>query len=158
MQVPQGYAHPLAPIRLAGPVVAGFGRGSKQLGVPTANISPAELAAALDALPSGVYFGWVPRTAGVLWAGANGRGPLAEEWLPLRVGASACGCLHPGGRMPACMRACVPLPLRARRDVMRCASAARHLQVGLPGCRPGLPPCRCLSAENGDEHWAATHL
>lgn len=56
-QVPEGYAHPAAPIRLAGSVTHGFGRGSKQLGVPTANLPPAPLREQLAELPDGVYFG-----------------------------------------------------------------------------------------------------
>ncbi|PWY92943.1 riboflavin kinase [Aspergillus heteromorphus CBS 117.55] len=46
------------PIRLSGPVIKGFGRGSKELGIPTANI-PAE---GLDEYPDlsvGVYYGVV---------------------------------------------------------------------------------------------------
>lgn len=58
LKVPEGYSHSAAPIRLAGEVVAGFGRGSKQLGVPTANLAPGPLAAELQNLPAGVYFGW----------------------------------------------------------------------------------------------------
>ncbi|RMJ22684.1 hypothetical protein PHISP_06447 [Aspergillus sp. HF37] len=46
------------PIRLSGPVIRGFGRGSKELGIPTANIPPDGLAAYPD-LASGVYFGVV---------------------------------------------------------------------------------------------------
>ena len=57
LQVPEGYAHPAAPIRLAGNVTTGFGRGSKQLGVPTANLPPGPLAAQLAGLSTGVYFG-----------------------------------------------------------------------------------------------------
>jgi len=58
LRVPDGYAHPAAPIRLAGAIVPGFGRGSRQLGVPTANLAPAPLEAQLRGLPAGVYFGW----------------------------------------------------------------------------------------------------
>lgn len=58
LQVPEGYAHERAPIRLAAEVVTGFGRGSKQLGVPTANLCPRELELELRDLPEGVYFGW----------------------------------------------------------------------------------------------------
>jgi len=46
------------PIRLAGPVIKGFGRGSKELGVPTANIPPEGLDTYPD-LPTGVYYGVV---------------------------------------------------------------------------------------------------
>jgi len=50
---------PLAtPIRMAGPVVKGFGRGSKMLGIPTANLDVAPLKLQADALAPGIYFGW----------------------------------------------------------------------------------------------------
>ena len=55
--MPEGYSHPAAPIRLAGAVTTGFGRGSRQLGVPTANLPPEPLEAQLAGLPDGVYFG-----------------------------------------------------------------------------------------------------
>lgn len=43
-------------IKLVGPIVPGYGRGSKELGVPTANIEHPDL----QNLPlqNGVYFGW----------------------------------------------------------------------------------------------------
>lgn len=42
---------------MRGPVVVGFGRGSKQMGVPTANIDPKPLEATLKAMANGVYYG-----------------------------------------------------------------------------------------------------
>lgn len=57
LRVPLHYRLP-APVLLQGPVVTGFGRGSRQLGVPTANIDPSTLSAQLASLPQGVYFGW----------------------------------------------------------------------------------------------------
>lgn len=53
--MPDGYAFPGTPVRLDGPVIHGFGRGSKQLGVPTANLPPDGFA---TNLPNGVYFGY----------------------------------------------------------------------------------------------------
>ncbi|KZZ97155.1 riboflavin kinase [Ascosphaera apis ARSEF 7405] len=47
---------PPFPITLFGPVIKGFGRGSKELGVPTANIPPETLEKYPD-LPTGVYYG-----------------------------------------------------------------------------------------------------
>ncbi|KAI9500862.1 hypothetical protein BX070DRAFT_228982 [Coemansia spiralis] len=44
------------PVVVEGSVVAGFGRGGKQLGIPTANL--AEPAVEQLALPVGVYLGW----------------------------------------------------------------------------------------------------
>lgn len=77
LQVPEHYRLAGGPVYLGGPVVTGFGRGSKKLGVPTANIDPAALDAhvasapggdrqavplppgsALQRLPPGVYFGY----------------------------------------------------------------------------------------------------
>jgi len=50
---------PLCPaVRLGGPVVRGFGRGSKTLGVPTANLDVAPIKKESDALAPGIYFGW----------------------------------------------------------------------------------------------------
>ncbi|KAL1829744.1 hypothetical protein DCAR_0209113 [Daucus carota subsp. sativus] len=49
---------PLEPWYIGGPVIKGFGRGSKILGIPTANISTKKYSAVLSEHPSGVYFGW----------------------------------------------------------------------------------------------------
>lgn len=58
VQVPLGYRFAAAPLQLASTVVTGFGRGSRQLGVPTANMDPGPLQQQLQQLPQGVYFGW----------------------------------------------------------------------------------------------------
>lgn len=57
-QIPPRYAFPGAPIRLHGKVVTGFGRGSRQMGTPTANIDPGPLEGMLRTMERGVYFGW----------------------------------------------------------------------------------------------------
>jgi riboflavin kinase len=50
---------PLRPaVRLGGPVVRGFGRGSKTLGIPTANLDVAPIKKESDALAPGIYCGW----------------------------------------------------------------------------------------------------
>lgn len=54
-------------LRLQATVVEGFGRGGKQLGCPTANLSAADLGELLHALPTGIYCGW---------ATVDGRGPF----------------------------------------------------------------------------------
>ena len=46
------------PIYMEGTVVTGYGRGSAQLGVPTANLSPVDVCQEIEGLPAGVYFGW----------------------------------------------------------------------------------------------------
>ncbi|RUP23516.1 hypothetical protein BC936DRAFT_138995 [Jimgerdemannia flammicorona] len=46
------------PIRLNGQVVKGFGRGSKELGIPTANLSNDALETLTRTLDIGVYYGW----------------------------------------------------------------------------------------------------
>ncbi|KXZ54475.1 hypothetical protein GPECTOR_4g540 [Gonium pectorale] len=45
-------------VRIRGAVVKGFGRGSKELGIPTANVDPAVVAAALAEAVTGIYAGW----------------------------------------------------------------------------------------------------
>ncbi|TPP66022.1 Riboflavin kinase [Fasciola gigantica] len=42
----------------SGRVVHGFGRGSKKLGIPTANLEEAVVARLPDAIKTGIYFGW----------------------------------------------------------------------------------------------------
>ncbi|XP_075503412.1 bifunctional riboflavin kinase/FMN phosphatase isoform X1 [Primulina tabacum] len=49
---------PIEPWYIGGPVIKGFGRGSKVLGIPTANLSTEGYSALLSDHPSGVYFGW----------------------------------------------------------------------------------------------------
>ena len=58
LRIPDNYQLPHGPIHLEGSVVTGYGRGSKQLGVPTANIAPEDVARQIEGLPDGVYFGW----------------------------------------------------------------------------------------------------
>ena len=48
----------MGPWRLAGKVVQGFQRGSKQLGWPTANLDSVAFEDKLDASQEGVYIGW----------------------------------------------------------------------------------------------------
>ncbi|KAK0617349.1 hypothetical protein B0T14DRAFT_538913 [Immersiella caudata] len=50
---------PPYPFRMEGLVIPGFGRGSAELGIPTANLPVSPTGTPwLDTLPSGVYFGW----------------------------------------------------------------------------------------------------
>ncbi|ORE11133.1 riboflavin kinase [Rhizopus microsporus var. microsporus] len=46
------------PIPVSGTVVKGFGRGSKELGIPTANMSDEALEAMFAECDTGVYYGW----------------------------------------------------------------------------------------------------
>lgn len=46
------------PIHLSSTVVHGFNRGSKELGIPTANLGMDELGNRGDTLETGIYFGW----------------------------------------------------------------------------------------------------
>lgn len=47
------------PVRMEGPVISGFGRGSKELGIPTANLPVDDKTTPWIAdCVSGVYFGW----------------------------------------------------------------------------------------------------
>ncbi|KAM3065179.1 riboflavin kinase [Clarireedia jacksonii] len=54
---PDSGPEPPFPLRMEGKVVSGFGRGSKELGIPTANI-PVDTAPWIDSAASGVYFGY----------------------------------------------------------------------------------------------------
>ncbi|KAB2570199.1 Riboflavin kinase [Lasiodiplodia theobromae] len=50
---------PPFPLKLGGKVIKGFGRGSKELGIPTANIPLAGLSVGgHEDLESGIYYGW----------------------------------------------------------------------------------------------------
>ncbi|CAK8535965.1 unnamed protein product [Lathyrus sativus] len=49
---------PVDPWYIGGPVIKGFGRGSKVLGIPTANLSTKDYSDLLSEHPAGVYFGW----------------------------------------------------------------------------------------------------
>uniref|UniRef100_A0A5K4E9X2 riboflavin kinase n=1 Tax=Schistosoma mansoni TaxID=6183 RepID=A0A5K4E9X2_SCHMA len=42
----------------SGKVVHGFGRGSKQLGIPTANLEESIVSEIPDSTKNGIYFGW----------------------------------------------------------------------------------------------------
>lgn len=56
---PESGPEPPFPLRLSGPVIKGFGRGSKELQIPTANIPIAGLSVGGCAdIDSGVYFGF----------------------------------------------------------------------------------------------------
>lgn len=47
-----------SPLLLKGPVIKGFGRGSKELGIPTANLDAELLGAPVASCEAGVYYGW----------------------------------------------------------------------------------------------------
>ncbi|KAL4190650.1 hypothetical protein AMTRI_Chr07g76770 [Amborella trichopoda] len=49
---------PVEPWYVGGPVIKGYGRGSKVLGIPTANLSPESFSSILSQVACGVYFGW----------------------------------------------------------------------------------------------------
>ncbi|KAF9088186.1 riboflavin kinase [Mortierella sp. AD031] len=46
------------PIKMNGTVIKGFGRGSKDLGIPTANLPEEAIAAQEDKMVTGIYYGW----------------------------------------------------------------------------------------------------
>lgn len=85
---------------LRGPVVEGFGRGSKDLGVPTANIDPASVGDRIDSLPSGVFYGWarvdLGGPSGVVTSGM-GEAPLMKHHGSNKVVT----CCEHGMRCPA---------------------------------------------------------
>ena len=56
---PSSGPEPPYPLKIEGPVVKGFGRGSKELNIPTANIPVEGLSVGgTEEVESGVYFGW----------------------------------------------------------------------------------------------------
>eukprot|EP00123_Amoebidium_parasiticum_P005847 comp16939_c0_seq1/m.15525 comp16939_c0_seq1/g.15525 ORF comp16939_c0_seq1/g.15525 comp16939_c0_seq1/m.15525 type:complete len:183 (-) comp16939_c0_seq1:663-1211(-) len=55
------------PLLLSGEITMGFGRGSRELGIPTANLPEDVVEAIPDGLVKGVYFGW---------ATLDGKGPV----------------------------------------------------------------------------------
>ena len=59
MEISRGAKGPLKnPIFFQGKVIKGFGRGSKKLGCPTANIPIEEYEELLEKIENGVYWGW----------------------------------------------------------------------------------------------------
>jgi len=79
-----------ARVALAGEVVKGFGRGSKELGIPTANLDADALGDALAALPTGIYLGWasvhVPGLEGDESGGGGGGGSARVYKMVMSVG------------------------------------------------------------------------
>ena len=56
---PSSGPEPPCPFKIEGPVVRGFGRGSKELNIPTANIPVDGLSVGgREEVENGVYFGW----------------------------------------------------------------------------------------------------
>jgi riboflavin kinase len=93
------------PIRLSGPIIKGFGRGSAELGIPTANIDPSTLeAAGQSAIRSGVYYGFCSLPIH-LSSGAkptapqfpNGKRPSEHELIPTSYPAPIAGSERGGG-------------------------------------------------------------
>ncbi|CAI5980683.1 unnamed protein product [Closterium sp. NIES-65] len=74
------FSFPKAPVFMKAPVVTGFGRGSKQMGIPTANMLPEVLREQLEGMQRGVYFGWarLPHLEGegTTHRGAGGEGEV----------------------------------------------------------------------------------
>ena len=71
---------------LSGPVATGFGRGSKKLGVPTANLPCSLFQQQLDDLPRGVYVGWAAVRGGVHRCVCNvGMSPTFAETNPEKI-------------------------------------------------------------------------
>jgi len=64
LQVPPTRSFQGSPLYIDGNVTYGFGRGSKQMGVPTANLPPEPLQDRIGTLPAGVYFGWAQLQSG----------------------------------------------------------------------------------------------
>lgn len=88
-QVPEGFGFQGAPVVVEEEVVTGFGRGSRQMGVPTANLKPQSLfAGPLNHLPLGVYFGSEVHSAWVLV------GLSSRHEVSMSMWEADCGALH----------------------------------------------------------------
>jgi len=65
------------PLYIEGKVIQGFGRGSKQLGIPTANLPAEEYGSLLSNVPVGVYYGWANIDSGEVYEMA-----MSVGWNP----------------------------------------------------------------------------
>lgn len=108
------------PWQLRGTVVKGFGRGSKELGIPTANLDSASLQSALAEAVTGIYCGWssignspevYPMVSAAAWSTlqaswrcATRAGCQATMRLPASKPPSSCMlvCLNPARGTAAC--------------------------------------------------------
>ena len=101
-----------SPVRMRGEVVRGFGRGSKTLGIPTANLAAEApgVAAALEGLPTGVYFGWASVGDGTTAASAGG---AAASPLEAAAAAAAEAAAAAAPAAPALPAAAPALPAAA---------------------------------------------
>lgn len=55
------------PFFASGPIISGFGRGSKQLGIPTANYPDKVVDSLPPDLKTGIYFGWAQVDSGPVY-------------------------------------------------------------------------------------------
>ncbi|KAJ9667397.1 riboflavin kinase [Coniosporium apollinis] len=81
---PESGPSPPFPLKLSGKVIKGFGRGSKELGIPTANIPLSGLSVGgQEGMESGIYFGWAgleaPRADGPDSREASSRSPASAD-------------------------------------------------------------------------------
>ena len=96
------------PWQLKGTVVKGFGRGSKELGIPTANLDSASLQSALAEAVTGIYCGWAsigsspeiyPMVSAAAWS------TLPASWHCAAWAGSQAMVRLPASKLPA---SCVP--------------------------------------------------
>ncbi|KAF3358667.1 Nitrogen permease regulator 3 [Verticillium dahliae VDG1] len=92
---PDGGPEAPYPLKMEGKVISGFGRGSKELGIPTANLPvDASVTPWIETFASGVYFGWAsialpadhpnrPSPGPGADANANANAPLAPLLYPM---------------------------------------------------------------------------
>lgn len=116
----------LEPTCIKGTVIKGFGRGSKELGIPTANL-PEEV---VDALPEdvtqGIYYGWAkvgndPVEKSVMSVGWN---PYYDNTKRSAVGVAMCAAV--------CSRCGPVLHMPGREDEPPQATAFRGLLCKMP--------------------------
>jgi riboflavin kinase len=70
-----GASIPLSqPVRICGEVIKGYGRGSKLLGMPTANLPADKYTEELSGMEMGVYVGWANVDGGPVYKTVLGIG------------------------------------------------------------------------------------
>ncbi|KAJ4298906.1 riboflavin kinase [Kalmusia sp. IMI 367209] len=107
---------PPFPLKLRGPVVKGFGRGSKDLGIPTANIPLTGLSVGgHDNLASGIYYGYASldhSTVSALTTASSVPSATTDTSLPARSSNHAVADLE----TPATAPPSRPLTPSAQRE------------------------------------------
>lgn len=115
-------------------MVKGFGRGSKELGIPTANLDSASLQSALAEAVTGIYCGWssignspevYPMVSAAAWS------TLQASWrCATRAGCQATMRLPASKPPSSCMLVCLYPARGTGHCSLRVISALQVMSVG----------------------------